>query len=78
MNLRTSWHHLPQHPRSNCQYLWMKIFRRGFAGRPLDEDAVAEHRAGPDEGDQLGCIDRPPAVLGGLDEFERHRQSRRT
>jgi len=40
----------------------------------FDEFAVDERRAGADERDQVGCVDRPPAVLGGFDELERHRQ----
>jgi integrase/recombinase XerD len=42
-------------------------------GRPLDEAAVFEAGAGADERDELRCVDRAPAVLGGLDEFERLR-----
>lgn len=26
-----------------------------------------------DEGDQMRCVHRPPAGLGGLDELEHHR-----
>lgn len=33
----------------------------------LDQDAVLEPGAGPDQGDEVGSGDRPPAVLGGLD-----------
>ena len=41
------------------------------------ELAVDEPGSGPDEGDQVRAVDRAPAVLGGLDELERHRQARR-
>ncbi len=40
----------------------------------FDEFAVDELRAGADEGDEAGCVDGSPAVLGGFDEFECHRQ----
>ena len=46
---------------------------RGFVGS-FDELAVDEHRAGADERDQVWGVDRAPAVLGGLDQLERHRQ----
>src|SRR5665648_1001696 len=42
----------------------------GFA---FEEFALLEACAGADQGDQVGCVDRAPAVLGGLDELERHR-----
>ena len=42
----------------------------------FDEFAALEGGAGADEGDQVRAVDRAPAVLGGLDELERHRQSR--
>ena len=45
----------------------------GFGGS-FDELAVDEHRAGADEGNQMRCVDRTPAVLRGLDELERHRE----
>jgi hypothetical protein len=44
-----------------------------FAGS-FDELAALERRAGADERDQMRAVDRAPAVLGGLDELERHRQ----
>jgi hypothetical protein len=43
----------------------------------FDEFAVLEFGSGADEGDQVGCVDHPPAALGGLDEFERHRDTGR-
>src|SRR6476620_4948215 len=36
------------------------------------ELAGDEPDSGPDEGDQVRAVDRAPAVLGGLDELERH------
>jgi putative transposase len=48
----------------------------GFVGS-FDELAVDEHRAGADEGDEMRCVDRAPAVLRGLDELERHREPSR-
>jgi len=42
----------------------------------FDELTGVEDGAGADEGDQVGCVDRTPAGLGGLDEFERHGQPR--
>jgi len=41
----------------------------------FDEFAVLEPRASADQGDQVGCVDRAPAGLGGLDEFEGHRHA---
>nr|WP_043840802.1 hypothetical protein [Amycolatopsis taiwanensis] len=38
--------------------------------RPLDELAVVEASAGADNSDEVECVDRAPAGLGGLDEFE--------
>ena len=38
------------------------------------ELAVDEPGSGADEGDQVRAVDRAPAVLGGLDELERHRE----
>ena len=45
---------------------------RVFLGS-FDESAGLEHRAGADEGHEVGCVYRAPARLGGLDEFEGHR-----
>jgi hypothetical protein len=42
---------------------------------PFDELAAFEAGAGADEGDEVGCVDRATAGLGGLDEFERHGQA---
>jgi hypothetical protein len=42
------------------------------------EFAVLEHGSGVNEGDQVGCVDRSPAGLRGLDELERHRQPSRS
>ena len=68
-------------PRSNRQDLWMKILLGGFGLMgfvgSFDQLAVDEHRAGADEGDQMRCVDRAPAVLRGLDELERHREPSR-
>jgi hypothetical protein len=47
----------------------------GFVGS-FDELARLERGAGPDERDEVRGVDRAPAVLGGLDELERHRQPR--
>ena len=46
-------------------------------GGSFDELAGLEASAGPDERDEVRGVDRAPAVLGGLDELERHRQPRR-
>jgi hypothetical protein len=46
-------------------------------GGSLDELPVAEGSAGADQGDEVGCVDRPPPLLRGLDEFERHGQPSR-
>ena len=46
----------------------------GLAVGSFDELAGLETGSGPDERDEVGCVDRPPAGLGGLDELERHRQ----
>src|SRR5262249_29600300 len=43
---------------------------------PFDELAVDEGCSGADQGDQVGCVDGTPAVLGGFDELERHGQAR--
>ena len=40
----------------------------------FDELAVDEGRPGADERGQVGCVDRSPAALSGLDELEGHRQ----
>ena len=45
-------------------------------GGSFDELAGLEAGAGPDERDEVRAVDRAPAVLGGLDELERHRQPR--
>jgi integrase/recombinase XerD len=50
---------------------------RVFVGS-FDELAGLEGRAGADERDQVGCVERAPAVLCGLDELERHCQARGT
>ena len=44
----------------------------------FDELAGLEASAGPDERNEVWTVDRAPAVLGGLDELERHRQPRGT
>jgi len=43
----------------------------------FNKKAVDEPGSGTDEGDQVRDVDRAPAVLGGLDEREAHRQDRR-
>ena len=40
----------------------------------FDELAIDERGAGPDQRDQVRAVHRPPAVLGGHDELERHGQ----
>ena len=47
----------------------------GLAVGSFDELAGFEAGSGADEGDEVGCVHRPPAVLGGFDELERHRQA---
>ena len=47
----------------------------GAAGGSFDEFAVVERRTGTDEGDEVGCVHRPPPGLRGLDQLERHRQA---
>ena len=37
----------------------------------FDELAALERGAGADERDEMGCVDRAPACLGGFDELER-------
>lgn len=57
---------------SNCQDLWMKIFRRlgvGVFGGSFEKLAGFEAGVGPDERDEMRGVDRAPAVLGGLDEL---------
>ena len=49
-------------------------FGLGVVVGSFDELAVDERGAGADERDQVRGVDRAPAVLGGLDELERHRQ----
>jgi len=39
----------------------------------FEELAGLEDGTGADESDEVGCVDRAPAVLRGLDELERHR-----
>lgn len=41
----------------------------------FDQHALVEGRAGSDEGDQVGCVDRAPAALGGLNELVGHGDS---
>jgi len=62
---------------SNSQDLWIGVLRdlliaSCFVGS-FDEFAVDEGRASTDESDQVGCVHRAPAGLGGLHELERHR-----
>jgi hypothetical protein len=42
----------------------------------FDELAGVERGAGADERDEMGCVDRAPAGVGGLDELECHRHPR--
>ena len=51
-------------------------FGLGVFGGSFDELAGLERGAGPDERNEVRGVDRAPAVLGGLDELERHGQSR--
>jgi hypothetical protein len=48
----------------------LKVFVRSF-----DQLAVFEYGADPDEGNEVRCVDRAPAVLCSFDEFECHGQS---
>ena len=41
----------------------------------LDHHPLVERGAGPDEGDEVGSVDRPPPLLGRLDELAGHGQS---
>ena len=45
---------------------------------PFEEFAFVEDGAGPDEGDQVRGIDRPPAGLSGVDELVGHGDPGRT
>uniref|UniRef100_UPI00403FD2A4 hypothetical protein n=1 Tax=Streptomyces sp. DG1A-41 TaxID=3125779 RepID=UPI00403FD2A4 len=36
------------------------------------EVAALEAGSGPDKRDEVGCVDRSPPLLGGLDELEDH------
>ena len=49
-------------------------FGLGVFGGSFDELAGLEVDAGPDERDEVRGVDRAPAVLGGLDVVEHHRQ----
>jgi hypothetical protein len=44
----------------------------------LDKGPLLEYCAGADKSDEVGSVDGSPALLGRLDELERHRQRRRT
>ena len=44
----------------------------GFGGGPFLELAVDEDGAGSDGGDEVGCVDAAPAVLGGVEELVGH------
>lgn len=39
----------------------------------VDEDTFLEASSGADESDEVGCVDRTPPGLSGLDELERYR-----
>jgi hypothetical protein len=41
----------------------------------FDEAALVEPGVGADKRDEVGCVDRTPPLLSGLDELERHRQA---
>jgi hypothetical protein len=41
----------------------------GRVGGSFDEFSVVDGRTGPDQGDEMRCVQRPPAGLGGFDEF---------
>jgi hypothetical protein len=49
--------------------------RATVVGGAFDEVAGFEAGADADEGDEVGCVDRAPAGLGGFDELERHGQT---
>lgn len=40
--------------------------------RPFNEPAAFEAGPGADQRDEVGCVHRPPPLLGGLDELEDH------
>ena len=46
----------------------------GLTVGSFDEFAGLEAGSGADEGDEVGCVHGAPAVLGGLDELECHRE----
>jgi hypothetical protein len=46
----------------------------GGLGGPFDEYSLREGSAGSDERDEVLIVDRPPAVLGGFEQLEHHRQ----
>jgi hypothetical protein len=43
----------------------------------LDQDAAFEACACAGQGDEMGCVDGTPPLLGGLNELERHGQASR-
>ena len=49
----------------------------GLAVGSFDEFAGLEAGSGADERDEVGCVHGAPAVLGGFDELERHREAGR-
>ena len=63
-----------QHVKDQVLARWQSC--RGRLGA-FDQDAAAEDGPGADQGDQVRAVDGTPAVLGCLDELERHRQVRR-
>ncbi len=64
---------------SNCQDLWIGVLRgllsARWVGRSFDEFALVERGAGADERDEVRCVHRAPALLCGLDQLERHRDT---
>ena len=45
------------------------VFRVGLGGGPFLELAVGEDVAGSYGGDEVGCVDPAPPVLGGVEEL---------
>jgi hypothetical protein len=59
---------------------WRWPVRRSRRGRFITfyQEPAFETGTGPDQGDQVGCVDDAPAFLGGFDELERYREGGRT
>src|SRR6266571_3348079 len=54
---------------------WRRVWTGAGGGLSFDEAALVEPGAGAGERDEVGRVDRPPPLLGGLDELERHGQA---